>query len=223
MQKFLIIFSLLISIFLLQNCSIPKAIKPLKTGVQKEITTDDFIPTFHNNNLKSKLKKLLFQKRAKSLLFKSNLSYGDKFDLGGLLAIKEVSEGNYRTIFMTIGGATLLDFEFGKKGFIVHKTLKVFNKKIFLKILEQDLAMLLAKDVLSNQGTIYGKEQGDILVSKSYQKTYFQIHKKIKKPTKIYKAKRVTISIEYRSKNPKNILIEHHKIPLKIKLRLIRG
>ncbi len=210
MRLFLTRFLVLSSFLLLQNCSIPKAVKPLKRGQKKEISIQDFSPPFQDN--------------FKSLVFKTNLSYSDKFDLGGLLVIKQLSEGNYRTIFLAMSGSTLFDFEFGENGFIVHQSLKIFDKKILLQIIEQDFSLLLAKDVLGHQGQVFEQSKGAVITSKNYPQTYFLTAAPSRKAQKVFKAKKVTVSfLEYQKGVPKNIVIQHHHLPLKMRLRLIRS
>jgi len=84
---------------------------------------------------------------------------GDKFQQGGLLALKQLSEGNYRTIFMTKFGMTLFDFEFGDNGFIVHKVMEQMNRKVFLKIIERDMEMLLSRGILGNNAIFLFKKK----------------------------------------------------------------
>jgi hypothetical protein len=171
--------------------------------------------------------KPIFKDKFKSFLFKTTLSYGDKFEQGGLLALKQLSEGNYRTIFMTKFGMTLFDFEFGDNGFIVHKIFEQLDRKILLKIIEQDMEMLLSRGVLDNTATQFEKGQSPdkkiIFKTKLNKKTHFFVQEEKHKITEIHQNRAVTILVsKYIANIPHSIDIQHHKIPLTMKLTLLK-
>lgn len=195
------------------SCTTPKHLLPLSEGKITQLSKDNFKPIFKDN--------------FKSFLFKTTLSYGDKFTQGGLLALKQLSEGNYRTIFMTKFGMTLFDFEFGKNGFVVHKVLEQMNRKVFLKIIEQDIEMLLTRGVLGNKATRFekGKLLGKkvIFKTKLNKKNHFFVQERHRKITEIHQNKAVSILLsKYIANIPRSIDIQHHNIPLTIKLTLLK-
>lgn len=207
---------LLISIsvcFFFASCSAPKHLLPLSKGNAITLSKDNFKPIFKDN--------------FKSFIFKTTLSYGDKLEQGGLLALKQLSEGNYRTIFMTKFGMTLFDFEFGDNGFIVHKVLEQMDRKIFLIIIEQDMEMLLSRGVLGNKALQFEKDQSPnkkmVFKTKLNKKTHFFVQEQKDKITEIHKNRAVSILLSnYIAKIPRSIHIQHHNIPLTMKLTLLK-
>lgn len=214
MQASLTKLLLSISWFILfASCNTPKYLLPLSNGEKTSLSRGNFKPIFKGN--------------FKSFLFKTTMTYGDKFEQGGLLALKQVSEGNYRTIFMTKFGMTLFDFEFGEKGFIVHKVLEQMDKKMFLKIIEQDIEMLLTRAIWGSKATIF--EKGKLLHKKRIVKTkwnkknYFFVQERHNRITGIHQNRAVSIKLsKYIANIPRSIDIQHHNIPLCMKLTLLK-
>lgn len=199
--------------FYLTSCTIPKHLLPLSKGRKTILSKDNFKPIFKDN--------------FKSFLFKTTLTYGDKFQQGGLLALKQLSEGNYRTIFMTKFGMTLFDFEFGESGFVVHKVLEQMDRKILLKIIEKDMEMLLSRGILGNKATAFEKgkfpNKKVILKTKINKKTHFFVQEKQHQITEIHQNRAVSMRLsKYIAKIPRSIDIQHHKIPLTMKLTLLK-
>jgi len=210
LTRFLILIS---ACFFFASCTTPKHLLPLPKGNVTTLSKDNFKPIFKDN--------------FKSFLFKSTLTYGDKFQQGGLLALKQLSEGNYRTIFMTTFGMTLFDFEFGDNGFVVHKVLEQMDRKILLKIIEQDIEMLLSRGLLGNKAIEFKNSQSSkkqaILKTKLNKKTHFFVQEKQHEITEIHQNRAVTILLaKYVAKIPHSINIQHHNIPLSIKLTLLK-
>lgn len=210
LTKLLILIS---SCVFFASCTTPKHLVPLSKGKTSTLTKENFSP--------------IFKDKFKSFLFKTTLSYGDKFEQGGLLALKQLSEGNYRTIFMTKFGMTLFDFEFGDNGFIVHKVLEQMDRKVFLKIIEQDMEMLLSRGVLGNQATRFEKGQSPnetvVFKTKLNKKTHFFVQEEKNKITEIHQNRAVSILLsKYVAKIPRSIDIQHHNIPLTMKLILLK-
>jgi len=210
LTKLLILISILVFFV---SCSTPKHLLPLSKGKASILSKDNFKP--------------IFKDKFKSFLFKTTLTYGDKLEQGGLLALKQLSEGNYRTIFMTKFGMTLFDFEFGENGFIVHKVLEQMDRKIFLKIIEQDLEMLLSRGVLGNKATFFEKEPTPkkklVFKTKLNKKTHFFVQEGTHKITEIHQKRAVSILLsKYIAQIPHSINIQHHNIPLTMKLTLLK-
>lgn len=195
------------------SCSVPKNLAPLGKGKVVELNEANFKPIFKDN--------------FKSFLFKTKMSYGDKFELGGMLMLKQLSEGNFRTIFMTKFGMTLFDFEFGKNGFVVHKALEQLDKKIFLKIIEEDIEMLLMRGILGNSATIFEKEQASpkkrVIKTQMNKKTHYFVQEKGLHFTQIHRGKSVRMTLSNNIASiPRKIEIQHHNIPLTMDLVLLK-
>jgi len=214
MQAFLTRFLLLISIAIFWSaCATPKHLLPLKNGQKTRLSNKNFKPTFKGE--------------FRSMLFKATITYSDKFDFSGMLALKQMSEGNYRAVFMAMSGSTIFDFEFGKNKFVVHKIIRAFNRKILLKIIEKDFSMFLANNILGSKATIYQKgrllHRKKIIKTKNKGKRYFFVQGRHNRLVEIHQGRKVSIDLShYLIKVPRKINIQHHKIPLQLKLLLIK-
>jgi hypothetical protein len=210
MKVFLTKSLLLISLVIcLQSCNTPKHLLPLKDGQNTTLSEQNF--------------KAPFQDNFKSMVFKTNLTYGEKLDFGGLLALKQMKAGNYRAIFMTMSGSTLFDFEFGEQGFVVHKLLKSMNKKLLLKIIEQDFFMLLANNIPGKKGIVFRKEKQTIIKTKINNKIHYFLQQKNHLLTEVHQGKNVTLTLsEFQKSMPGSINIQHHNFPLNMHLKLIK-
>ena len=214
MQVFLTKRLVLISwLVFLGSCTVPKHLSPLTKGEKTSLSEENFKPIFKGD--------------FKSFLFKTTMAYSDKFELGGMLMLKQVSAGNYRAVFMTKFGMTIFDFEFGDRGFVVHKAFEQMNKKIFLKIIEQDFGMLLSRGILGNRATVF--EQGTldkkkrVFKTKMNKKIHYFVQEKAHELTEIHRGQAVSINLsKYVANIPHSINIQHHKIPLSMKLMLLK-
>jgi len=210
MKVFLTKYLLLISLVIcFQSCNTPQYLMPLKEGRKTTISEQNF--------------KAPFQDNFKSMVFKTNLAYGEKFDFGGLLALKQMKPGNYRAIFMTMSGSTLFDFEFGSQGFVVHKLLKAMDKKLLLKIIEQDFFLLLANNIPGKKGIVFRKEKQRLIKTKINNKTLYFLQEKDLLLTKVHQGKSVTITLsDFLENLPGSIDIQHHNFPLNMRLKRIK-
>lgn len=201
-------YHIFLLLLILSSCA-PSALNPLGKGKKTVVTESDF--------------KSIFKDDFNSFLFKTTMSYSDKFELGGMLMFKQLSEGNYRAVLMTKFGMTLFDFEFGKNGFVVHKSLEQMKNKMFLKIIEQDFEMLLARGVLGSTAMIFEKENQQIIKTKINKKTVYLVQEKPQKLTEIHQDNKVKISIsKYIGGTPHDIDIQHKDLPLKLSLFLMK-
>lgn len=167
----------------------------------------------------------LFEKDFGSFLFKAHLQYGKKPKIGGLMIVKQTEPEVYRVIFMAEMGLSLFDFEFGKNGFIVHKKFELLDRKILLKIIENDIGLLLMTDEfkrpfrawkssLDSLNQVFTTHHEGSKHYYAYQDTSLR---------QIHQGGRVWIDInQYQNGFPQEITIQHKKLPLKIDLRLIR-
>ena len=205
---------LLISLFVfLGSCGAPKHLTPLNKGKKSILSEENFKPVFEGS--------------FNSFLFKTSLTYGSKLEFGGMLMLKQVAADNYRVILMTKFGMTMFDFEFGNKGFVVHKAFEQLNKKIFLKILKQDIGMLLSRDVLGSQAIVFEKgrfpKNKKVLKFKMNKKTHYFVQGNHNRLNEIHRGQAVSIKLsEYTASIPQCIDIQHHNIPLRMKLTLLK-
>jgi hypothetical protein len=201
------------SLCLLVTCQTPSELQPLGKAQASTLQAKDFKPVFKD--------------KATSFLFKTTLSFGKKFQQGGLLALKKSSDQHYRAIFMTKFGLTLFDFEFGAQGFVVHKVLEQLNRPLLLNVIRQDLELLLARDVVGRSVKVF--EQGHlsnkkhILKFRQGGKALFYVQDLHRRLTEIYKARAVSIQLsKYRLDVPHSIAIQHQNIPLRLELTFLK-
>lgn len=196
----------LISLWLYVGCTVPRGFTPLGNGHQVTLAAEHLRPPF--------------DAATTSLVFKSTFGYGKKFQQSGLLALKQMEAGTYRAVFMTTFGSTLFDLEFGEAGMTVHRSLELLNRPLLLKVLEQDLELLLSRNVLgqaaiqhnAKTGTIYRLQQRPIY----YQMSGEQL-------VGIHRGRAVSIRLsDYQDEAPQHIDIEHYDLPLRLALNRIK-
>lgn len=198
---------------LLLACQTPKSLIPLRDGKKITLGQKDFKPVFKD--------------KATSFLFKTTLNFGKNIQQGGLLALKKSSDQHYRAIFMTKFGLTLFDFEFGAQGFVVHKALEQINKPILLQVIRQDLELLLARNIIGQSAQVFEKDhlihKKRILKLKQKGQSLFYVQGLHKRLTNIYRARVVSIQLsKYILGIPRSIDIQHHRIPLRLRLNFLK-
>lgn len=211
MQRYLINCLLCISLScLLGACAVPSALTPLPKGQSVVLDEQQFKPVFKHT--------------FKAILFKTSLAYGDKLQMSGLLVLKQLKPNNYRTVFMTQFGLTLFDFEFGEQGFIIHKALEQLNRPIFLKLIQQDMELLLSRNIIGQTAQLYkkSKETQVLKVVESGTPLFF-VQEKEQRLKSVYKGKKISIQYDkYRLGLPRKVNIQHHGLPLKLDLTLLK-
>lgn len=164
---------LLISIALLAlSCgSYPKKQNLAASSTQKALT----IPYFANPDI--------------DYIYKANIDFLDKH-FGGLLIIKKTDLKSHRIVFTTEMGNKIFDFSFINNDFQVNFIPEELNRKIVLKILEQDFRVLICKEpkivksyvLVGNpvlEGIINGKVHYFFINKNGYvEKTVFPKHGK---------------------------------------------
>jgi hypothetical protein len=175
--------------------------------------------------------KSVFDDHFHSFLFKTNLSIYHK-DFSGLLVTKQMQPGDYRVIFTTELGMKLFDFEFKDTAFILHYCVPQFNRPALLKIIQQDMQLLLVPYPPSASLSRYKDSQNKYDICKVTQgavySNYYFREKSSKHLVKIEHAKRnvkkTTFVLDQYSEEdvPGHLLIQHHDIHLKITLTLLK-
>jgi hypothetical protein len=173
--------------------------------------------------------KSIFGENFNSFLFKINISIYGK-DFSGLLVTKQMAAQDYRVIFTTELGMKLFDFEFKDTAFTLHYCVPQFNKPKLLKVIQQDIALLLMND-LQNKSFDYfidSKKSYSICRSKTDKLYNYYFTEEVSKHiVKIEHSKKRIIKTTFALTNfqndfPANILITHHDIKLKIELNLLK-
>lgn len=205
-----IYFLIFISVLSISACTTPQSLQPLKKGQQQVLSDENFKPIFKDN--------------FKSFVFKTKMLYGNKFEMGGMLVLKQTSEANYRTIFLTKFGLTLFDFEFGEQGFIVHKAFEQINKKMFLKVIENDMELLLTRHYKGAEALFFAKNQSESVVKTTInKKIHYFVQTDQQQLQEMHQGRSVSIYLSaYKQTIPHAIQIQHHNFPLSMDLTLLK-
>jgi hypothetical protein len=173
--------------------------------------------------------KPVFGDNFNSFLFKTNISVYGK-DFSGLLVTKQMSPLDYRVIFTTELGMKLFDFEFKDTAFTLHYCVPQFNKPKLLKVIQQDIAMLLMNNLANKTFDLYADKDSvhcihKLKAGKTYD--YYFTEKSSRHITKIEHSKKrikntTFILLNYQNDFPGRIMIKHHDIRLKIELNLLK-
>jgi hypothetical protein len=173
--------------------------------------------------------KSIFGENFNSFLFKTNITVYGK-DVSGLLVTKQMSPQDYRVIFTTELGMKLFDFEFKDTAFTLHYCVPQFNKPKLLKVIQQDIAILLMNDLQNKSFDIYTDSKNIYTIhrlktEKLYNYYFTEIASKhilkIEHSKKRVKKTIFTLS-DYNNDIPGNIIIKHCDIKLKIELNLLK-
>lgn len=147
--------------------------------------------------------------------------------LSGLLLIKKMDDGNFRTVFTNEAGVTFFDFQFAKDGgFEVKKVIKQLDRKPVINTLRDDFSLLL---LIPFKGrTLQRYEREDELFLASRQKNdlaYFITDRDCASLRRLeWASKRkpkVTISVSGKYSQPDTVSITHHTFDMVINLRKI--
>jgi hypothetical protein len=187
-------------------------------GRLKEIKTIDSTPP-----------KSIFGDNFNSFLFKTNITVYGK-DFSGLLITKQLSPQDYRVIFTTELGMKLFDFEFKDTSFTLHYCVPQFNKPKLLKVIQQDIEILLMND-LKNKSVSNFTDPKNLFNIKRIKAGNMYNYYFTEKPSEHLirieqtkkRIKKITFDLSgYENNFPSHILIRHHNIKLKIELALLK-
>jgi hypothetical protein len=154
-------------------------------------------------------------------IYKTALSaYGR--DISGIVIIKRIGNDVHRVVFTTEFGNRLFDFEISQDHFKVNYILEDLDRKIILKVLEQDFRLLLQErfkvdaTFINDKHTVLKSIADDrlnyIYLSKNEEKYVQLIHASKRKEK---------LSITFTSENDifaDTIVIQHADIKLRIEL-----
>ena len=154
-------------------------------------------------------------------IYKAALSaYGH--DLSGILIIKQIEDKAHRVVFTTEFGNRLFDFEISQDHFKVNYILEDLNRKIILKILEQDFRLMLQADFTID--AMYADGKFNVMKSAvSDRNNYLYLRKDDGRYARLMHAtkRKEKLSIYFTSENDifaDTILIQHADIKLRIVL-----
>lgn len=205
MKRFLTACLLWISL----ACGVWRCAPPLPLLGKRQTATDSIAPPF--------------AAATQSMLFKAHFQYGNKLKIGGLLLIKQTAPKVYRILLMAEMGATLFDFEFSDNTFKVHRSFEALNRPIFLKIIENDIKLLLLQRPFKRP--IHTWRNGEQHTYRSYQQgSRYTYIKKGENWTLFQQNRgfRITFNSHNAAGLPDNITMQHFLFPLRLELVLIK-
>jgi hypothetical protein len=147
--------------------------------------------------------------------------------LSGLLFIKKMGDGSYRTVFTNEAGVTFFDFEFDPEGaFAVKRIIKQLDKKAVINTLRDDFSLLLG--IPFRKGPVTGYVQNEEIFFAAKQKSeiaYFITDRDCASLRRLELAskrkKKVSIHIKGNRSEPETIEIRHHTFDMIISLKKI--
>jgi len=192
-------------LFLCGACT-PKIFKDLSSSGKKQIEKVDLFP-FLVDSVE---------------VFDMQIYY-KKADFAGILMIKPTENNSIRTLFTSVFGMVVFDFEFNETEFKVYRCIEDLQKKKILNLFKKDFRALflynLPEVIIAN---VYEKEQMPVGYKIKTQdgKAYFLTNdkqlKKIEMP-----AFPTSLQIDYQNYNnnlPDNIVISHPGLKLKMQI-----
>ena len=207
MRRFQLLY-LPISFLLLLSCKtnfVPENVE--RTVIQKKIISNEYFSSLKTD-----------------YIYKAQIEiYGNT--LSGLLIIKKINEKTHRLLMTTDFGNKLLDVEIADNIFKINYITDNLNRKIVLKVLEQDFKILLRKDYEIKQSWANTNEL--VLESQEGKNGYFlYLNPKTELLEKIVviKSDKEQINFTFGAKTPilaDKISIVHQDIKLKINLNQI--
>ncbi|QYS89693.1 hypothetical protein [Flavobacterium davisii] len=150
-------------------------------------------------------------------------AYGNT--LSGLFIIKKINQNSHRVVMTTDFGNKLLDFTIGEQEVKTNYVIEDLNKKIILKILANDLKLLVQEKYLAKTE----REKDEIRVLETKQNAihnYFYFKKDSNQLIKIVQStkRKARLSIIFDTKNADfsdQIFLEHYNFNIKINLKQI--
>lgn len=205
MQKTATAISILITVFLLQSC--------MTRGLQRTYETRKNYP------------KSVFNDSVESRVFKTTIDlYENHFS--GMLIVKKVKPKVYRTVFVNEIGMKFFDFTISDKNFMVNYIFDALNRKMLLKLFENDFRLLLMNNVNFEKSKVYNNKNREITAYKVDKNMYLTSTKNnnlisIKNYSLLRKRGQILFS-NYTNNFPKTIFLRHYNLKFTMKLSLIK-
>ncbi len=167
-----------------------------------------------------------FLKSPASALYQTSIDVYGKH-LSGLLFVKEMEDGRYRTVFTNEAGVTFFDFEFsGTDGFKVHKIISQLDRKPVITTLQKDFTLMLRIPFMAADLPVF--RRGDEILMASDQKTgtaYFITDADCASLRRLEwgsgRKRIVSITMDGPYEQPTSIKIDHHTFDMTIALQKI--
>lgn len=144
---------------------------------------------------------------------------------GGLLVIKPMSEQSYRVVFTTETGATIFDFEYNGDRFIVHRIVSKLDRRMIVRVLEKDFALLLGVPFLQGNLSVFETENEQYFgVSSNGERSFIVTDKSCnyRRLEQGSEKKRLfSIITKGERKSPDLITITHYTFDMAIELKRI--
>ena len=164
-----------------------------------------------------------------SLLYKAKITIYNKY-YSGLILLKQTDASTAHLVFVTELGMKMFDFEIQNNHLKLIYVFEPLNKPGILKLLENDMGLILLIKVLNRDAKIYEKKDKSQLIYKTTEgklKNYYLLNSTTKTVNQIIVKgslfTKETVSYVYNdSLNAKQIKLKHKGIlPVKIELNSI--
>ena len=164
-----------------------------------------------------------------SLLYKAKITLYNRY-YSGLILLKQADTNTSHLVFITELGMKMFDFEIRHNQFKLIYVFEPLNKPGVLKVLEQDLKLLLLQNLLNKEVEVFGQKVQSKLIYRIADhklKNYYLVNPTTRTVNKIIVKgalfTKETVNYIYNdSLNAKQIKLKHKGImPLKIELNNI--
>ncbi len=145
---------------------------------------------------------------------------------GGIMVAKKLETNHYRFAFLNEFGGKMMDFEILNRKLKLNYAVEQLNRKIILKMLEKDFAMIFSEEVLIENEFVQNEFR--LLEAKKFignKNLYYQLNSN-EEMTEILLAnanEKIRIELENSTKPLPAFQISHGKMPIKIYLHLLEN
>lgn len=161
-------------------------------------------------------------------MYKTGIELKDQY-YSGILVIKNLEGNGYRVVFMNELGMKFFDFEINRNYFKVHHCFESFNRKSFLKILEDDFKVFFGLCNIRNGTDLLFSPEEDLTVHlfRDHGKVYYYVSNTTGRLERIEKFSiwGKTLSVDLNDYNifPDRIRMRHHNRKLNIQFTLLQN
>jgi len=155
------------------------------------------------------------------------LQFGKNYNSGILAVVRDTNNlANYRVVFLAKAGMKLFDISFSEKEIEVHHVFDALNKRLFLKILEQDIRMIFDRTAIASPEYFIDTDSANSVIrSKTDNYLYYYLddqNRVIQMDKGTKRRSRVRLNIEYdHPMVPIKMNIQHKRIPFTMSLNRI--
>ncbi|NJO89813.1 MAG: hypothetical protein HC831_13350 [Chloroflexia bacterium] len=184
-------------------------------------TEKDLVRTEKKVEVKSRL-----SENYKQALYKTNIFFYKKQYSGLLLFIYEPEKEEHSVVLLSELGLNILELKYQSGEFKMVKHKSFFNKNAAIETLKSDIELLIEQIPIKKQTCYLAMDSSLIVKRKDEKKELFYINMenevfKIRKKQNMFMSVNMDLN-DYNTNIPKEIIIQHKGIKLKLELRLIK-